>query len=241
MKKRSIFNIAFVFLITNLSAQSVCQEQLEMNNAVGGDSIGQSIFMSGCSGFFSSIELNRSDDGPEIIVELKIFTGQTFIGTPRYTQNVTIPQVTGPFTINLDGGTGDLAFFQDSQYTFILYISTLVLEASSNVDSYADGQMFLDVGFINSDDLWFKLSTVTTLGIDGHELKKPSLFPNPAKGYLQISGLDAQEAFTIYNVLGTKVKNGIIYKDEKLDIQNLPIGLYYLKLNDGETLKFIKK
>lgn len=241
MKKTYIFNIVLLLLISNLSAQSLCKEQLVNNNEVNGYSIGQSIFMSECSGFFSSIEFDRSDDGGELIAELKILNGQTFLGSPRYVQTVTIPEGSGPFTIDFVNGIGDLSFFEDSQYTFLLSNSTLELKASSDINSYSNGQMFLDVGFINNDDLWFKLKITSTLGIDNNELKKPSLFPNPVNSYFQMSGISSQESFTIYNSLGAKVKNGIIFKDEKVDIQNLPLGFYYLKLTDGKSFKFVRK
>ena len=239
--KSYIFILMIVLMPKNLFAQSVCEEQIESNNGISANSIGQSIFMRECSGFFSSIEFERSDEGAEITAELVILNGQTFLGTPRYIQTVTIPQSSGTFTINFDGGTGDLSFFEESQYTFILTNPALQLGASSDINSYLDGQMFVDVGFINNDDLWFKLSVTSTLGLNNSELHKTSIFPNPANDYLQISGINQQESFTIYNSLGIKVKNGIASKDEEINIQNLSIGMYFLKLNDGKTFKFLKK
>ncbi|MGJ8594054.1 MAG: T9SS type A sorting domain-containing protein [Aquaticitalea sp.] len=241
MKRKTVFRIVFLLLITNLSAQNLCQDQLELNNVATGFKIGQSIFMPDCTGVFSSIELSRTDDGPEIVAEFEIYTGQTFIGTPRYTQTVTIPQASGPFTVNFENGEGTLAFFEDSQYTFILSNPNLQLDSSSDIDSYLNGQMFVEVGFINNDDLWFKLNISTTLGIENHELTKKTLVPNPSTDYFQISGLFEHQQIAIYNVLGAKVKSGFISQNEKVDVRNLSNGLYFLKLNDGNTLKFYKK
>ena len=241
MKKLYIFILMIVLVSQNLIAQSVCEDQLVSNNGISANSIGQSIFMSECSGSFSSIELERSDEGAEMIAELIILNGQTFLGTPRYVQTVTIPQSSGPFTINFDEGTGDLSFFEDSQYTFILTNPALQLGASSDINSYIDGQMFVDVGFINNDDLWFKLSVTSTLGQNTSEFHKISIFPNPANDYVQVSGINQAESFTIYNSLGIKVKNGIVSKDEGINIQNLSSGLYYLRLNNEKTFKFLKK
>ncbi len=240
MKKNYVFIILLVLTMSNLTAQNVCQEQNFTNNGVGGNIIGQSIFMRVCSGFFSSIELERNDEGVELIAEFTIFTGQTFMGTPRYTQMVLIPQGEGPFTINFNDGVGDLSFFEDSQYTFMLSNPALQLKSSSDINSYEDGQMFIDVGFINNDDLWFKLSITSTLNIANSEIQKQSLFPNPASDYFRISGIDQSGIFTIYNRLGIVVKNGIVSKDEEVNIQNLPNGLYFLKIDDGKTFKFIK-
>ncbi|MEZ4792314.1 MAG: T9SS type A sorting domain-containing protein [Gelidibacter sp.] len=240
MKKQYIFNSILLLLITNLAAQSVCQEQLVINNGVSGYSIGQSIFMSGCDGYFHSIELNRSNDGAELTADLTIFVGQTFMGAPLYTQTVTIPATSGPFTIDFAGGTGDLAFFENSQYTFMLSNPDLQLEVSSTIDSYADGQLFVDVGFINADDLWFRLTTIPILGVDQYELNKVTLYPNPAHHTIHISGVDVPQDYAIYNVLGVAVLQGLVTTDQPIDIEELPVGLYFLKLNDKKTLRFVR-
>jgi len=240
MKKNYIFNFVLLLVISNLFAQSVCQEQLVVSNEVTGFSLGQSIFMAECTGFFSSIELDRSDDGAEMDAELTIMTGQTFLGTPRYTQTVTIPAGGGVFSINLEGGTGTLAFFEDSQYTFLLSNPALRLQASSDVNSYVNGQMFVDVGFINNDDLWFKLNTTVALGIDELEFESRFVFPNPATGFIKVSGLYGPEPFSIYNSFGIKVKDGMVNENERIAVEDLSMGLYYLKVADGDSFKFIK-
>lgn len=241
MKNNSVLRILLLLVVSSINAQSVCEEQPVNNSEISGTIIGQSIFMNDCNGFFSSIELIRMDDGAELTTELKILNGQTFLGTPHYVQTVVIPQTTGPFIINFEGGAGDLSFFEDSQYTIILSSPTLILGASSDIDSYVDGQMFMDVGFINNDDLWFKLSTSSTLGMGSSELKKRSVFPNPVNEYFQISGIIGKENFAIYNNLGIKVMNGTVSKDEEVNIQNLTAGLYFLKFNDGKIFKVLKK
>lgn len=241
MKINNIFYILLFLLTAHLSAQTVCQEQLDANNEIIGYSIGQSVFMPDCSGLFSSIELYRSTDGEEIVAELLILTGQTFIGTPRYSQTIIIPQSAGPFIVDFDGGVGSLEFFEDSQYTFIISHPDLQLQANGDEDSYLNGQMFLDVGFINNDDLWFKLSIGSTLEIDQQVLNQPSLTPNPASNYMRLSGIQSRENYTIFNVLGIKEKNGWVSNDEIIYTHDLSNGLYFLKLDSGETLKFLKK
>ena len=72
-------------------------------------------------------------------------------------------------------------------------------------------------------------------------LKKAKLFPNPSSDFIKISGLSKTENYTIYNILGSEVSNDIILENTKVDIRNLINGIYFLKLNDGSTLKFIKR
>jgi len=206
-----------------------------------GTAIGQSIFMSDCSGFFSSIELNRVDAGAEATAQLTIYNGQTSIGEPRYHQTVYIPEGAGNFTLSLGGGTGELSFFEDSQYTFIITTSTVQFGASIDVDPYLDGQLFQDVGFINADDLWFRLNTTTTLSVDTISIDKIRLYPNPAQNSIQLEGINATQTFTIFNVLGVNVMQGSVEPNQSIDIQNLPSGVYLLKLADKETLRFVKR
>lgn len=67
------------------------------------------------------------------------------------------------------------------------------------------------------------------------------LFPNPSNLFLKISGLEKKEKYVIYSIIGTEVKKGNISGDEKIDISNFTNGLYFLKFDNGNTLKFIKE
>lgn len=71
--------------------------------------------------------------------------------------------------------------------------------------------------------------------------KKITLFPNPTNDFIQVSGLDNKEAYSIYNILGAEVKNGTIDNQQEIDIKNFTNGLYFLKFENGNTIKFNKK
>lgn len=66
------------------------------------------------------------------------------------------------------------------------------------------------------------------------------LYPNPSNEYIKVSGLSKMENYWIYNTLGNIIKNGTISNDEKLNIKNLTNGIYFLKFNNGNVMKFIK-
>lgn len=84
--------------------------------------------------------------------------------------------------------------------------------------------------------------TTMTLSTNEFELnRKLKLFPNPSSEFIQISGMSEQLSYKINNVLGAGIKKGIIANDEQIDIKNLTNGLYFLKFDDGNTIKFIKK
>lgn len=81
------------------------------------------------------------------------------------------------------------------------------------------------------------------LSTDDFVINKKSikLFPNPSTDYIQISGLTKKENYKIYSILGNEIKSGNILKQEQIDIQNLTNGLYFLKFEDGNTIKFLKE
>ena len=82
----------------------------------------------------------------------------------------------------------------------------------------------------------------TTLSTNSFSLNNNlQLYPNPAKDYLSISGLEDKENYSIYSILGTKMSAGSIAKDEKINTQNLASGTYFLKFDQGNSVKFIKE
>lgn len=83
----------------------------------------------------------------------------------------------------------------------------------------------------------------STLSINEVELTIVNLkvYPNPASDYITISGLKKTENYEIYNLIGQKIRKGITTNDESIDIQNLIKGIYLLKLENGNTLKFVKE
>ncbi|MBQ0787746.1 MAG: T9SS type A sorting domain-containing protein, partial [Oceanihabitans sp.] len=71
--------------------------------------------------------------------------------------------------------------------------------------------------------------------------KNLKLFPNPSNQFIKISGLTNTEKYKIYNILGSEVENGNVSNNEKIDIKKYANGFYLLKLENGNTFKFIKE
>jgi hypothetical protein len=82
-------------------------------------------------------------------------------------------------------------------------------------------------------------STLTTLDFEQENLIK--FYPNPSSDFVQISGLTEKMKYSLYNILGSKITEGTISNNEKIGIQNLMNGLYFLTFDNGNTIKFIKK
>ena len=71
---------------------------------------------------------------------------------------------------------------------------------------------------------------------------KPALriYPNPSTSFLRVIGLDSDESYRIYSILGTEIQSGVISNDTEIDINVLKTGIYMLQLSDF-TLPFVKK
>jgi len=70
---------------------------------------------------------------------------------------------------------------------------------------------------------------------------KKTIYPNPSSGSIRILGIYEKQAYKIYNLMGAKVLKGSINFNENIEIQHLKRGLYFLKLENGNPIKFIKK
>jgi hypothetical protein len=72
---------------------------------------------------------------------------------------------------------------------------------------------------------------------------KNSLFvyPNPAQDFIAISGVTTEQKYTLFSVLGVKISSGTSTNNQKIDIQNLSNGIYFLKMDNGMTIKFCKE
>ncbi len=84
------------------------------------------------------------------------------------------------------------------------------------------------------------LSTLSTVE-DPAVLDAVVLYPNPSSNYIHISGLTKTENYRIYNTLGAEIAKGEVANKAAIDIQNLSSGMYFLKFENANVLKFNKK
>jgi hypothetical protein len=184
--------------------------------------------------------------------------------------NYTISYVTNPFvitqaTLTITGLTGDDKVYDGSTLATASGTPSLLgVEAGDDV-SLVGPPTFTFVSPNLGTDITITSTGYTLSGVDAgnYSLTQPTLsaditstlgfddfletttslklFPNPAIEYIQISGLFKEVNYTIYNILGKKVLTGNVVNDEGIYIQNLANGLYLLKFNNGNTIKFIKK
>ena len=82
--------------------------------------------------------------------------------------------------------------------------------------------------------------TSTIMSVQDVKTEEINISPIPSSNIITIKGLKNREHYTIYNLFGQFIQEGILGSSEKIDINNYSNGLYILKLNSGSTIKFIK-
>jgi len=87
----------------------------------------------------------------------------------------------------------------------------------------------------------YERSTDPSLSVMSLEQKGTvRLFPNPSSEHIQVSGLDEVQQYSIFNLHGQEVKNGLISDLEQIQIGDLQKGLYFLRIGNAPASRFVK-
>jgi hypothetical protein len=120
--------------------------------------------------------------------------------------------------------------------------------STSQVTNYE----WLDRGEPASSIVYYKLEqtdfdgTTVELGIVSSDCKKKGIhvFPNPAKDYISVTGIEAGEVLVVLDAIGRVViEHSNVSSFERIDIANLNKGKYFIKVfgaNDVTIQTFIK-
>ncbi|WP_313100458.1 M1 family aminopeptidase [Epilithonimonas sp.] len=136
-----------------------------------------------------------------------------------------------PLPIKVSGSGGQTAYF--------------VLDHTSN-DQYFTQDVNFDVTnvtFNYDKQIITKGSTVTkdnNLAVNNIQQKNISVYPNPAKSFIKISGLQKSTDYEIFSIDGKLIKKGISNPDSEINISTLVKGTYVLKFNN-QSIKIIKE
>jgi Secretion system C-terminal sorting domain len=237
----NFFLLAFVLFSTSAFSQCV------VNYANNGASVssgpgflwGQS-FIAECSGNLEYVQFTSSSPGTTAGGTLKIYNGNS-VTTPIYTQAfsaITITNVGDPIRINI---TGTVPVVLNNQYTFEFPVNNISVLVDFSL-GYTGGSAWdggVESTFV---DFLFAASIATTLSANRFDVVSGlKIYPNPSSDFIAISGLENVVRYTIFDILGKETLSGNIVNNEKINIQNLNLGMYFLRLENGATTKFIKE
>lgn len=100
-----------------------------------------------------------------------------------------------------------------------------------------------DVWLIKVDSMGCLVDNCLSLGY-AEELQPPNYFnvyPNPSNGIISLSTNTTIKILGIYNLMGVKVKEITFSEDEKINLVDLPKGIYFIKAIDQLNNLFIDK
>jgi hypothetical protein len=111
----------------------------------------------------------------------------------------------------------------------------------SNVRVITKFENEVDVNIMNDNVV---ISDDPALGIQNLISNEISIFPNPTNGMFTVNMVNEDANLKLFDATGRQLRSQIIQAGEIINIQNLINGVYYVTLNDGETVfsqKLIKK
>lgn len=80
-----------------------------------------------------------------------------------------------------------------------------------------------------------------TVGVDETPYQDVNIYPNPARAFINVDGLKSESHFTITDVRGVTITEGVVDTDQKqVDLPAVSEGLYLIHLQSGEGQKTFK-
>lgn len=151
------------------------------------------------------------------------------VGQTRSSSTVSFFEM--PLPIRVSGSGGQTAYF--------------VLNHTSNNQYFTQdvGFTVTNVAFNYENQIITKGSTVVrdnNLAVNDVNKDKLNIYPNPAKSFIKIAGLEKSADYEIFSIDGKLIKNGTTNPSSEINISTLVQGTYILKFN-GQSVKIIKE
>jgi hypothetical protein len=216
----TIFNVA---LNKSVFASSINSTSTLGQNAVDGNIVSDAsrwVTKAGELPAYIEIDLN----GSFLISELKFYSGYQGYNSP----------------------IGSFVF----QYWNVDRWEDLIIETTNTISTYSKtfaevrtNKVRLNINLTVSNIARFYeievYGKIGTLGTNDFSASKFNIYPNPVSNIVNISGDNTIEFLQIFDVSGKQL---ISKKDSNsVDVSKLSKGTYFMKLNNKETLKFIKE
>ncbi|WP_053002464.1 T9SS type A sorting domain-containing protein [Kordia jejudonensis] len=247
--------LAFVMLISaSLFLNAQCGPSFSDNSNfdAAGNSTGISFTTDGtCSGILTSITFNSGFSviaaSPDNMIGqaiVRLYEGDGLGGTVLGTLNIADIGASTTF----DFSALMISMNTSSQYTIIVSDFTLPTLTGRGFNgpfstNYTGGVRYRNGVAQIGEHLAFSVniddSTLSVTDVDTAEMKL-RVYPNPATNSIQLTALQKTENYTILDISGKKVVEGIVNENEPIYIKQLTKGIYFIQL-EKRVLKFIKK
>lgn len=252
MTKKLLVFLAFMSASLFLKAQCGPSYGDNANFDSAGNSIGISFTVdAACGGNLNSITISSGftvfPSSPTNTIgyaTVRLYEGNGLAGNVL----ATLTNVELNSTDTFDFSALAISMNPSSQYTIIISDFTLPTNTGRGFNTpwypnYTGGSLYRDGVEQPGQHLAFSVSIDnSTLSVDNFETenKRTTIFPNPTVSYIQIKGLVTRENYTIVDMSGKAILNGIVQKDGRINVEKLSQGMYFIQL-EKHVLKFVKK
>ena len=186
---------------------------------------------------------NKADASFSIPASVTTVTGYSF-GSCQHLSSVTFPQ-----SVN---NIGSGLFYDCRDLKDITVFWNTPTEVKTNDDSFSVEKntitLHIPIDTKNAylaSDAWkdFNIVEEAMTGIVDVKAKgNIAVSPSLAIDYITISGLQPNEIFSIYNINGQQLLSRKASSEaENIPVSHLPAGIYFVKTNAGQVLKWVKK
>jgi len=135
------------------------------------------------------------------------------------------------------GGWSDVITVTGNPATPLTTYKTFTPVIATKVRLYISAHNSLD--YIKLSELEVYGVVSSTLGNPKFEKQAFAIYPNPVKnGVLNITGNEEIQYVDVYSILGNKIN--ILFVNNELQISDLASGVYFLRVNNKYSFKFIK-
>ena len=213
-----IFLISFSLKLFVVKAQSMKAYSI---NAIQGQKVNTFYFTSGSLGASISTDVGYFSHGNSILLPICNYSSPILTLEKGNQLSSTI-------------SSGNIKWFWNDQ---------LISGASgTNISANQSGQYYVSVSYTSSCEVKSNKIMVSILGAT---MEMPiNYWPNPASDYITIQLPNenfATYSLKIYSVLGQIVfEKDFLMSSERIDISQLPTGMYLLHLNNGSKTEVIK-
>lgn len=186
----------------------------------------------------------KPNDGTEIIVSsLYIFCSTT--GLANHAGTLTITGWKGgvlQFTITKSTGFSNVATLSPNNgFTYINFVTE---GASDYSQTPIDELVFTstsDLDYMALDAFTWDFASVLSVEDISNLDVKITVYPNPSSEYIQVSNINDNTEFELYSIIGKKLLSGTITQNKKINIAKFENGIYLIKLDGGNIVRFIKR
>ena len=170
-----------------------------------------------------NLTIDTDGFGNEFTWEMLDYTGTVYASGGPYGSFETITQV--------------ISMSEESCYTFTIYDSSgnggtevLLRDASGNQILQTDGE------FGATLERTFGNKVETILGQEDPSFaQEVSIWPNPTRGNIELSGIHNTTLFVLSNILGQKIMTGSLQSGQSaIDVTGMTPGVYLLQLTENQ-------